>query len=467
MTLKIKILLLALLPLIIISVAITTVHQRQIRELSEQEIATFERNLLASKKEELRHYVELALATTTGPLSMLDQGKSREWVEEEVKRKLTALSFGADGYFFAYSREGVNIVHRVQPYLIGQNLIDIQDSDGKYLIQNLLKRASEGGGFERYKWRKPSEGGQEDKLAYVVEIPRLGWMMGTGLYLDDITAEVAAIREDVQTNIESTFVTVIGIISITVILIILVGLIINIRESQLANQRLQELAQNSLKLQVNQRRTFARELHDGINQILVSTRMWMNLVDKKWQQDAGRAHLKKATDMLDQAIQEVRRVSHDLRPIVLDDLGLEAALRQMLKGIAERSEIKVSTRIHLDQALPDIVVTNIYRIVQEALTNIEKHSGATEIKLSLLEQGNVVSLRIEDNGKGFYNVRRGGLGLKNMRERTEILGGSFRINSYPRVPDISRSQLTSGTIISAVFYLEAVYQSSRDVEHES
>ena len=221
---------------------------------------------------------------------------------------------------------GINIVHPVQSELVGRNLINFQDNDGKFLIQDLLHQASTGGGFERYKWQKPSkEGGLEDKLSYVVRIPELDWMMGTGLYVDDIAQEVTLIRSDVRHNINDTFFAVLMIITVTVILIVLLGLAINIHESQLADKRLQELAHRSLKLQVSQRRNFARELHDGINQLLVSTKLRTNLVDKKWGQAGAREHLNKASDMLDLAIQEVRRVSHDLRPIVLDDLGLKAA----------------------------------------------------------------------------------------------------------------------------------------------
>ena len=455
MTLKIKALILTLLPLMIMSVVITSVHQRQTRQLSEQENVTFERTLLASKRAALRHYVELALASINSSLAKLDSGAPRLQVEAEVKETLSALAFGSDGYFCAYTAEGVNLVHSVQPHLIGQNLFHRQDSDGKFLIQALLQRASVGGGYERYKWLKPSVGVVADKLAYVVTIPELEWMMGTGLYLDDITAEIAAIRKDVQRNIQDTFFQMVAILSITVIVIILLGLIINIRESQLASQRLQELAQNSLKLQVNQRRTFSRELHDGINQILVSTRMWLNLVDKKWQQDSARKHLGKAMETLDQAIHEVRRVSHDLRPIVLDDLGLEAALSELLEGIAQRRGIQVTTTIYLHQALPDIVEISIYRIAQEALTNIEKHAGATEVTLTLRDQGGVVSLLVEDNGCGFKKPYQEGLGLNNMRERAEILGGSLQINSQPRTMD---KQPITGTTISAVIYLAAVYQ---------
>ncbi|WP_257285193.1 cache domain-containing protein [Endozoicomonas sp. SESOKO1] len=458
MSLKTKIILLTLLPLIVISVAITTIYQRQTKILSEQEIATFERNLLASKRTELKHYVELALATIDDPLSRLTQGASRSTVEQEVKEILSALHYGEDGYFFAYSMDGVNHVHPVQPYLIGQNLLDIQDSDGKHLIRNLLHHASQGGGYERYKWRKPSKNGTEDKLAYVVNIPELGWMLGTGIYLDDVMLEVSGIREDVENNIQNTLLTVSGIVAISVIVIILTGLIINIRETQLANRRLQEIAQNSLKLQVNQRRAFSRELHDGINQLLVSTRLWINLVDKKWGQDVARQHLQKAMGTIDQAMVEVRRVSHDLRPVLMDDLGLEAALKEMLKGLSERQQIRVITRIHLQQSLPDILEITIYRIIQEALTNIEKHSGATEISVSVQMHSDVVTLTIEDNGVGIPKRKKNGLGLNNMKERAELLGGTLQINYRNTPRENGKKNPLPGTSISAIFYLTAVYK---------
>lgn len=445
MSLKAKFLLLALLPLIMMSAAISWISQLQQHQLSEQEIATFEQKLLASKRQELQHYVSLAMTSIGHVIDEMDQGLERKFARAEVKRILNGLTYGEDGYFFVYDRSGTNLVHPRQPELVGRNLLDLQDSDGTQMIRELLQRAQEGGGFTRYKWNKPSKDGLEDKLSYAVSIPRLDWMMGTGLYVDDIVDEVASIRREVDRNIRNTFFTILVILAATVVLIVLIAVALNVRISQLADQRLRALAHRSVQLQVTQRRHFARELHDGINQLMVSAKLRLNLVDKKWGQPVAREHLHKSIDILNLSIQEVRRVSHDLRPILLDDLGLEAALNNLLDDLVERSDVRVERQLRLPgERLPDGIEITLYRIVQEALTNIEKHAQARHLSLKIWQREDAVHLELQDDGRGFGGSDQpGGIGLLNMRERTELLGGQFSIHS----------RQGQGTVIRAVFYL--------------
>ncbi|WP_372598356.1 cache domain-containing protein, partial [Amphritea sp.] len=345
-SLKTKMLLLSIIPLILVTVAITLISLSQARQLSEQEIQTFEENLLRSKRQELQHYVGLAMTSIARIVAEAEPGDKK--AEAEVKQVLHSMTYGEDGYFFVYDSKGVNLVHSIQPELVGRNLYDLQDRNGKYVIRNLLQLAEEGGGFYRYIWRKPSKGDLEDKLSYVVQIPKLNWMMGTGLYIDDISKEVASTRLKVTKNIRNTFLTVVAILAGTVIVIALLGLGINVHASQLADARLREVAHRYVQFQVAQRRNFARELHDGINQLMVSVKFRIELARDKLQSHETKAdiELSKGSEALNQAIQEVRRLSHDLRPILLDDLGLESALHSMLDEFSERTGLKVL--VHLD-----------------------------------------------------------------------------------------------------------------------
>ncbi len=270
MSFKTKILLLAILPLVLVAGAITLINVNQAHTLSELEIQTFEENLLTSKRRELENYISLALTSIDHIIR--DPSLDEEATQEEVKRILNSLTYGEDGYFFVYDEHGVNLVHPILGNLIGRNLYDLQDADGDYVIRNLLHVAGEGGGFHRYLWNKPSTGENEEKLSYAVQLPRWRWMLGTGLYIDDITDEVEKIRGQVDINIRNTFFTVLMIITITVIIIALTGLTINIHESRLADTRLRDLAHKSIRFQVSERRRFARELHDGINQLMVSVK---------------------------------------------------------------------------------------------------------------------------------------------------------------------------------------------------
>ncbi len=433
MPLKLKILILALLPLLLVTGIITFMSVKQSQALSELEIKTFEQNLLASKRSELKNYVGLALTS-------IKQAMDTPWLHEfeaqaEVKRILDGLTYGEDGYFFVYDADGVNLVHPAQPELVGQNLFDLQDDNDTFVFRDLFAVAKEGGGFHRYVWRKPSKGGNEDKLSYVVLIPEWGWMIGTGLYVDDIAKEVARARQEVTLNIRNTFFTVLVITAASAIIIVLIGIAINVHESRLADARLRYLAHKSVQFQVSQRRRFARELHDGINQLMVSVKFRVELGINKIKKgdESAIQDLSKGMDVLNQAIQEVRLISHDLRPSLLDDMGLTSALKSLLDEYESRTGIMVETDLDFPQPrLPDDIEITLYRVIQEALCNIDKHSGADEVRLKTWVQGKHVWVSLKDNGDGFDvkgTVLKEGIGLRNMHDRIELLSGEFVLTS--------------------------------------
>ncbi|MES9964522.1 MAG: cache domain-containing protein [Candidatus Sedimenticola sp. 20ELBAFRAG] len=435
MSFKTKILLLAILPLLLVGSAITLISVNQAHTLSEEEIRTFEENLLASKRRELKNYISLAL--TSIDHIVRDQSVDEFTAQEEVKRILNGLTYGEDGYFFVYDRNGVNMVHPILGDIVGRNLYDLQDANGNFVIRNLLRIAAEGGGFHRYLWNKPSTGTDEDKLSYAVELPRWRWMLGTGLYIDDIAEDVAKIRSQVNINIRNTFFTVLLIIAFTVITIVIIGLAINIHESRLADIRLRELAHKSIRFQVSERRRFARELHDGINQLMVSVKFRIESAVNKLQKGQGDSliDLDKGGAVLNDAIQEVRRISHDLRPSLLDDMGLHPALDSLIDQFRERTGINAVLSHELTgRRLPEDIEITFYRVIQEALTNIERHAGRCDVLLRLWQQGEFVHLDIRDEGCGFEpdeTVAGEGIGLRNMRERVELLGGEFTLHSEP------------------------------------
>ncbi|MCT7360921.1 cache domain-containing protein [Thalassolituus pacificus] len=445
LTLKAKILLLTVLPLVALTLTITWITQRQAQQLAQQQVAIFEENVLASKRKALVDYVSLAMTSINPVLEELEYGLNQSRAEYEVKRILQGLTYGNDGYFFVYDQYGTNLVHPAQPDLVGQPMIDFQDDNGQYVIRDLLALAEKGGGFYRYIWNKPSLSGQENKLSYVVNIPYLNWMMGTGLYVDDIAAETRLLQNKVNSNVRRTFLAASVLLAVTLALVVIIVIIINMHATQLADQRLQDLAHRSVAFQVMQRRTFARELHDGINQMLVSAKLRLNLADKKWPDEDAREHLHKASDMLNMSIQEVRRVSHNLRPVMLDDLGLEPALHSLLDNIKESGKIRVKRRIRLPETrLPDAIEMTLYRLVQEAITNVQKHAEATQVSLNISHNQQSIVIEMEDNGCGFsLEEDQSGIGLMNMRERVELVGGKFSV----------RSRRTQGTLIHAEFFL--------------
>lgn len=445
LTLKTKILLLTILPLVALTATITWITQRQAQQLAGQQLAMLEENVMAEKRQALLDYVNLAMTSISPVLDEMGSSLEQARAEYEIKRILSGLTYDDDGYFFVYDQQGNNLVHPTQPELVGQNLIGFQDTDGNYVIRDLLALAAKGGGFYRYTWNKPSLSGERHKLSYVVTIPRLNWMMGTGLYVDDIAAHTRAMRERVDINVRRTFVAASVLLIVTLALVVMIVVIINMHATQLADDRLKDIAQRSVAFQVMQRRNFARELHDGINQMLVSAKLRLSLAVKKWPSEEAHEHLQKAEDMLNLSIKEVRRVSHNLRPVMLDDLGLDAALHSLLDDLEDGGKITVKRRIRLpDTRLPDAIEMTLYRLVQEAITNVQKHAKATQVCLRVTHNTQAVLVEMEDNGCGFSPEEdASGIGLMNMRERVELVGGKFSV----------RSRRAQGTLIKAEFFL--------------
>ena len=212
-------------------------------------------------------------------------------------------------------------------------------------------------------------------------------------------------------------------------------------ERKIAQDRLKKLSNKIVRLQEEERRRVSRELHDGINQLLVSVKYKIENFEEKFKGSPEEAlkDMSKAVIFLEEAISEVRRVSHALRPSVLDDLGLAPAITNLSRIFSDRNQIDIEVNGVDEQTfarLPADVETAMYRIVQEALMNIEKHANATKVVIDVTHTDTNVTIRIEDNGEGFdlqkamrKTMSTQSMGLRNMRERIELLQGSFFIHS--------------------------------------
>jgi two-component system NarL family sensor kinase len=434
MLLKYKISFLAVLPLIGAILAIAFLVTVQVRDLSREEQTLLEESLLKTKRAELQHYVQLALTSID---HIYTSGRNDAAAKAEVLRILTEMNYGDDGYFFVYDLSGKNLAHPRQPELVGKNLWEKRDSNGLPVIQKLIEKAKTGGGYQRFLWRKPSTGLETDKLGYVVMLDRWGWMLGTGIYLDDVATSTNKLREEVSAHV---FSTILGLALVAVIASLVVfagGMVLNISEHRLADKKLKALSQRIVSLQEEERARVSRELHDGLSQLLVSTKYHFELAHERLIEGRENAapEIDKGLVGLASAISEIRRISHDLRPSLLDNLGLSSALQQLSDEFRQRTGIAVDTRIavHTDVS-GDSSMTTLFRIAQEGLMNIERHAEAQHVRLALEQDAGELRLTIVDDGKGFNpnridNPRSGGIGLRNMRERIEYHGGKLVIDS--------------------------------------
>jgi two-component system NarL family sensor kinase len=436
MRLKAKLLTLAALPLLLSLLLIAAAVRHQERELAEREHALVEREYMAARRVELRHYVELAVSTVT---PLYDSGRNDEATRAQAIRLLRSLDYGDDGYFFVYDLQGTVLMHSRQPELVGQNLWNLRDPQGRPTIQQLIERARSGGGYVDYLWRKPSSGQLAPKLGYVVALPRWNWMVGTGLYLDDIHATMAQLDREASSHIATTLLWIAGVAAFGIAAITASGLWLNVSELRVADAKLKLLARQVVQSHEDERAHLARELHDGTSQTLVSAKLMVESAADELER-AGRpvpGALGKALARLNESLTEVRRLSHRLRPAMLDTLGLPAALELLGREFGEHGSVQVAVEVQGEaRPLPQEVKTALFRVAQEALVNIARHAQARQASLQLRFDPAGVTLRIEDDGRGFdaqavnLDPRRG-LGLRHMRERLAAIGGRFEVRTAP------------------------------------
>ena len=438
MKLRQKVIFLAIVPLVVVLCTIALFVRHQAVTLAQQQRDTFQQAYLASKEVELRHYVALAQRSID---HLYQSGRSDSATLDEAKRILASLSYGGDGYFFVYDMQGKNLMHPRQPELVGQDLWNLRDVNGVPTIQRLIERARAGGGLQRYIWAKPSSHQPAPKLGYVVALPNWNWMLGTGIYLDDVDAALAKLDAQQSRNIDSTMWWIAALAILSTVVVASLGLALNIRELRVADAKLKVLAQRVVESQEEERARLSRDLHDGISQWLVSIKLQVEAGIIRVKGDEG---LERTAAQLNEVLQEVRRISHDLRPAILDDLGLAAALDHLAQ---EFSQVSAAPARFVAEGsadgLSEVANTVLFRIAQEALTNIERHAEATAIDIVLRRQGRRVTLLVTDNGIGFdaqgiASHPKRGIGLRNMMERMEAIGGVLAIVSS-----------SSGTVIEA------------------
>ncbi len=444
-----KLLILATVPLILAVAAISVLVTNQSRALAEREIEALETELIEAKKAELQNYVTLAKNAFFWTYG--NRAPDDETAKTRVTQILAAMIYGDDGFYFVYDYNGVNIVSPRQTHLIGQNLSGQTDSAGTPITDRLIDIARNGAGYHTYLWPKPSTGEDALMVAYVTGLGSWQWALGTGVFIDDVVNTVAAARADMERRIDQTFVQI-GLITFLALLgVSLSGLFITIRERRLADAKQKQLTQRILDTQEEERGRVARELHDSISQILVSVRYALETARRRLAKGDERAgqNIDHGIETLAGAIQEVRRISRDLRPGVLDDLGLGPALKALIEDFRQRTGIQTTfeTVVFRNRLDADAKIA-LYRVAQEALTNIERHAQAKNVALSLAGTKRGAQMRISDDGLGLPGKPHqdsasphlaGGMGLRNMQERIDQLGGILSVYS-PR---------KGGTVIEA------------------
>lgn len=435
MNLSQKIQLLSILPLMVAMLVVAVVTESQFEKLSTQTTDSFRESITNSRKQELKNYITLALSSIDHIYK--NNNQDNDAAKELVIDILSNLEYGADGYFFVYKENGDNIVHPRQSFRIGENWWDLQDQNGQYIIRDLIQNAKNEIGFVEYVWEKPSSQEVVKKLAFSIMLERWQWMIGTGVYIDDIDRDVSAMQAEVDKKIKSSSYVILLIALAAFVVVFVSGIFLQFSERKLADSKLQELTKRILSAQDEERRRVSRELHDGISQLIASAKFSLEtaVIKIKNNKDPDK-DIDVAQKRIGQTLQDLRRISRDLHPAILDDHGLATALQSLAKSFSERTGIEiVFNDVLVRNLLPLDAKTSLYRLAQEALTNIERHANATLVEISLSVDSSWIVLVIQDNGRGF-NVdffSRGrpaeGIGLRNMQERIAYHKGMFDLNS--------------------------------------
>lgn len=215
-----------------------------------------------------------------------------------------------------------------------------------------------------------------------------------------------------------------------------------LRQVQQANAQMQEILREQfsriVKAQEDERQRVARELHDQAGQALTAIQLGLGRLEKATDLETVRAEAGSLRSLTVQTMKDIRNLALDLRPSMLDDLGLVPTLRQYLKEYSRRTSLQIE--FHAPPApgrFPPEVETTIFRVIQEATTNTAKHAGASRVTVTLATSGNQLQIRVIDDGTGFdvaaalQNMEKKSLGLFGMQERLHLIGGNLEIKSKP------------------------------------
>ncbi len=200
----------------------------------------------------------------------------------------------------------------------------------------------------------------------------------------------------------------------------------------------QALLESLVKAEEDERSRLSRDLHDGAGQTLTNLLVRLKTLEKQTGSDDLRDELTDMLDIVSGTIDQIRDLSYRLRPPALEEFGLALAIETLVEEMAEDAGIAHECKCHLDDtAIPSEIETVIYRIVQEGVTNVIRHAEASRVDVTLARMGNEVAVFIDDDGVGFEPdsvfaaTQQHRLGLLSMQERTEMLGGTFNVDSTP------------------------------------
>lgn len=436
MKFRTKLLLITILPVVLITIASLILIDIQSQKLAREQGLAVEEMIKSSKHIELQNYMKL-VRTAVDPFYEWNEVSVIQ-AQRQVANVVNEMTYGENGYFFLARSDGTKIENPVVLEKVGLEKLESQAAERRLVKEKvesdtIVKDTQSG--LYHYSWNKPSTGKKAEKLGISVALDKWDWVIGSGLYLDDIDEQIGSIQSQLKSNVQETRKVLLALSVGAVLLTSLFFAFVRFSEQKLADDKLKELASEILDAQENERKRVSTELHDGISQLLVSARYGLDIASANASKNSKISiPIEKAGETISTAISEIRRISMALRPSILDDMGLAAALKSLAKDFEDQTAIKTEINaVNVGVLLDDRQKTCLYRVAQEALANVAKHSKADLVEIKLSRDRRRVTLTITDNGRGLDNNRNAkyneGHGLRNMRERVESHEGTFVVSS--------------------------------------
>jgi len=425
LSVRAKVLLLAVLPLVLITAAILVVVKMQLTQLGEQEIAQERQRMMQDREQALKDYVDLAVSSIA-PLYR-DSSLSRDEAQRRAKEVLNSLTYAGGNYIFVYDYQGTNLVTRPKPSLVGRNLIDLKDKAGRFLVRDLLEVARRGGGHYEYLWSRPDGNGNGPKLSYATGLPEWQWMIGTGFMIDDIEAAVMEQQTALEQHIEATLLTILGVgagllVLIAVVASWLTGRILSPLRSTAAamrdiaegdgdlTRRLESKNSDEIGAVTDGFNTFAGkiqglvvEVQSGVSDLTEATGQMQGVVHST-HEDAGRQR---------DETQQIAAAIHEMVAAVQQVAGNAAEAAQAAASADQRAmegqRLVNGTMETISDLAGDVKVVG--EAIEQLDTYTDQITGVVNVIKEIAEQTNLLALnaaieaaRAGEQGRGFSVV---------------------------------------------------------------
>ena len=365
---------------------------------------------------ELRQKADKAI----GLLASIVDSSDDAIVSKTLEGVITSWNAGAERIFGYTAQEA-----------IGQHISMIIPIDRRDEETNILARLSQGERIDHFETVRLRKDGKAIDISVTISPVKdaAGRVVGASKVGRDISerkqteARIQELHEDLERRVSERTAELEG----------------KNRELLKQTDVVRDLSGRLLQIQDQERRRIARELHDSAGQLLAAISMNISKVARekeKLSTGAGRS-MEEAADLVQQALVEIRTMSHLLHPPLLEEVGLESALRGFIEGFAQRSKIDVNLMVApgFERLSPDLEIT-IFRVIQECLTNVHRHSGSRKAEVRLTRRHGCIHLEVSDEGKGIpldkldlSSPATLGVGFRGMRERIRQLGGTFQVHS--------------------------------------